>query len=131
MEILAPIDGSKCSKRALRFAAGMARRYEATVHVVHFSEQRTDQTDELLADAEAILDEEGVNSDSKVVSDVRLSDLKASDQVGRDVLKLVERDGYDHVVMGHHGAGRVEKLILGSAAETVVESTEVPVTIIP
>ena len=131
MKILAPIDGSKCSKRALRFAAGMARRYEATVDVVHFSETRSEQTDELLADAEAILDDEGVTGDSEVVSDVRLSDLKSSNQVGRDVLKLVERHGYDHVVMGHHGTGMVGKLILGSAAETVVQSTEVPVTVIP
>lgn len=131
MEILAPIDGSDCSTRALRFAADMARRYDAEVHVVHLSERRTDQTDELLAEAETILDEEGVTGDTEVVSDVRLSNLKASNQVGKDVLKLVEQHGYDHVVMGHHGTGRVGKLILGSAAETVAKSTEVPVTIVP
>ena len=116
MEILAPIDGSDCSERALRFAAGMARRYEAEVHVVHLSEHRTGQTDDLLERAETVLEEEGVVGDSTVVSDVRLSDLRASDQVGRDILELVERRGYDHVVMGHHGTGRVGRLILGSAA---------------
>ena len=131
MEILAPIDGSDCSERALRFAAGMARRYEGEVHVVHLSEHRTEQTDDLLERAEAVLEEEGVAGDSTVVSDVRLSDLRASDQVGRDILRLVERHGYDHVVMGHHGTGMVGRLILGSAAETVVRSTEVPTTVIP
>lgn len=131
MEILAPIDGSDCSERALRFAAEMARRYEGTVHVVHLSEHRTEQTDDLLERAETVLEEEGVTGDSTVVSDVRLSDLRASDQVGRDILRLVERHGYDHVVMGHHGTGMVGKLLLGSAAETVVQSTETPVTVIP
>ena len=131
MEILVPIDGSDCSERALRFAAGMARRYEAEVHVVHFSEHATEQTEELLREAEAVLEEEGVTGDSAVISDVRLSDVRYSDRVGEDVLRLVEEHDYDHVVMGHHGTGMVGRLILGSAAETVVQSTEVPVTIIP
>jgi nucleotide-binding universal stress UspA family protein len=33
--------------------------------------------------------------------------------------------------MGHHGSGAVQRAILGSAAEAVVRSESVPVTIIP
>ncbi|MFC7044995.1 universal stress protein [Halobacteriaceae archaeon GCM10025711] len=131
MDILAPIDGSDCSFRALRFAADFARRYEADLDVVHFTDSRGRDTESLLERAEELLDEEGVRADPEVVTDVRLGNLKASDQVGRDILDLVEDRGYDHVVMGHHGSGMVEELLLGSAAETVIEPGSVTVTIVP
>lgn len=44
---------------------------------------------------------------------------------------MVAEEGYDHVVMGHHGSGMVDRAMLGSAAETVVDAKEVPVTIVP
>lgn len=33
--------------------------------------------------------------------------------------------------MGHHGTGAIGRVILGSTAETVVQGTETPVTVIP
>lgn len=131
MDLLVPIDGSDCSLRALRFAAEMARRYEGTIHVVHITDSRGEDTAAILERARTVLDEEGVDDDPEVVRDVRLSNFKPSDQVGQDVLRLVEDRGYDHVVMGHHGTGAIQELILGSAAETVVETATVPVTVIP
>ena len=62
--------------------------------------------------------------------DVRL-DLRPANRVGQNILEMVEEEGYDHVVMGHHGAGAVERAILGSAAETVLRSNQVPVTVVP
>jgi nucleotide-binding universal stress UspA family protein len=131
MEVLVPIDGSDCSDRALRFAAEFGRRYGATLRVVHFSPQRDERTESLLADAEAVLDEAGVAGGAELITDVQFSDLKKSTRIGENILDLVDERGYDHVVMGHHGAGRVEEFLLGSAAERVVEDAPVPVSIIP
>jgi nucleotide-binding universal stress UspA family protein len=33
--------------------------------------------------------------------------------------------------MGHHGSGRIERALVGSAAETVVRGETVPVTVVP
>jgi nucleotide-binding universal stress UspA family protein len=131
MEVLVPIDGSDCSGRALRFAAEFARRYDATLHVVHFAPESDEETESLLADAAAVVDEAGVAGDTELISDVRFSDLKRSTRIGENILDLVDERGFDHVVMGHHGTGRVEELLLGSAAERVVEDAPVPVSIIP
>ncbi|AHG05016.1 universal stress protein UspA [Halobacterium sp. DL1] len=130
MEILVPVDGSDCSFRALEFAAEMARRYEANIHVVHFTDTETDATDEIVDRAQDVLDAQNVDAVPEVSTDVDL-EFRPADQVGEDILDLVADHGYDHVVMGHHGSGTIERVILGSAAETVMRSERVPVTVIP
>jgi nucleotide-binding universal stress UspA family protein len=131
MNVLVPIDGSDTSERALRFAAGFARRYDGDVHAVHITDVDDDESDALVAEAERILAEEGIEDDPAVAIDVRVSQTRYAEKVGQDVLDMVEESDYDHVVMGHHEDGLVGKLVLGSAAKTVVEGTEVPVTVVP
>ena len=130
MNILVPVDGSDCSFRALEFAAGMARRYEADLHVVHFTDDETDATDTIVERAQTVLDAQEIDTVPEVTTDVDL-EFRPADQVGDDILALVEDHGYDHVVMGHHGSGTIERAIIGSAAETVLRSERVPVTVIP
>ena len=130
MKVLAPVDGSECSSRALRFATEFARRFEASIHVVHISDEETDATDAILRNAREMLAEEGIDDDPELSTDVRL-EFRPADRVGKDILDLVAERGYDHVVMGHQSSGTVERAILGSAAETVLRSEEVAVTVVP
>jgi nucleotide-binding universal stress UspA family protein len=130
MKILCPIDGSDTSFRALRFAAGMVERYDGTLEVVHFSTTADEASEQILHRARDVLDEEGIDEEPSIATDLEL-EFRPSDRVGEDILELVEEIGADHVVMGHHGSGMVERVILGSATETVVRADEVPVTIIP
>lgn len=128
MDVLVPVDDSDCSFRALDFGADMAARYDATLHVVHFADHSTTTTDAVLERAQRVLDARGVDADPEASADV---DVRSAGRVGSDILDLVDERGYDHVVMGHHGAGTIERAILGSAAETVLRAEKVPVTVIP
>jgi nucleotide-binding universal stress UspA family protein len=130
MEVLVPIDGSDCSFRALAFAVDFAERYDAGCYVVHITDAETDATDTLLAQAHEELDslDSGADVELDVVDTL---EMRAAKEVGKEILHLVEDDGYDHVVMGHHGGGAVQRAILGSAAETVVRGGMVPVTVVP
>ena len=130
MEILAPIDGTDVSFRALEFAAKMAEHFEASLDVVHITDERTDATDDILDRARTVLEGTGVETIPEVSTDLDL-EFRPADRVGEDILKLVEERGYDHVVMGHEGSGTVERAIIGSAAETVLRAERVPVTVIP
>lgn len=130
MRILVPIDGSDVSERALRFAAEFSRRFEATLHVVHVTDAETDATEQVVDRAKQVLAEEGVADEPSVSTDTELS-FRSANRIGEDILALTKEGDYDHVVMGHHGSGAVERLILGSAAETVVRAGEVPVTVVP
>jgi nucleotide-binding universal stress UspA family protein len=130
MDILVPVDRSDCSFRALEYAADMAERYDATLHVVHFSDAESDATDAIVDRAERVLDAQDVDTSPEVNTDGGV-EFRPGDRVGDDILALVDDRGYDHVVMGHHGSNTIERAILGSAAETVLHAEKVPVTVIP
>ena len=125
-----PVDDSDCSFRALGFGADMAARYDADLHVVHFADEETAATDAVVERAERVLDARDVDADPEVSTEFDVA-VRSGDRVGSDILALVDERGYDHVVMGHHGAGTIERAIVGSAAETVLRSEKVPVTVIP
>ncbi|WP_396611160.1 universal stress protein [Haloferax sp. S1W] len=129
MEILVPIDGTDASKRALDFAIRMADGMSATLHVVHFTNKETDATDAILDDARSRLKDAGYPAESELTT--IMVDIWTADRVGKEILQLVEDRGFDHVVMGHHEVGTVERAIFGSAAETLLRSEGVPMTVVP
>lgn len=131
MDILVPIDTSSCSLRALKHAVEIATATDGTIDVVHFSEFENEQVERLRSQVETILEEADIEGSTAVVGDIRLSSLRASTRIGNDILKYAGEGEYDKIVMGHHGTGAVGDLLLGSAAETVVANTEIPVTIVP
>lgn len=131
MDVLVPIDGSDCSFRALDFAIDFVKRYDGDLHVVHITDFEGEASQEILDRASERLDEAAILSDPQIVTDLQLSDPRYANQIGKDILEIVEEQGYDHVVMGHHGSGAVGRMVLGSAASTVVQAAETPATIIP
>lgn len=130
MEVLVPVDGSDASERAVRFAASLVAGYGGRLHAVHVTDEETDATAELLDRVRAVLADEGVPGEPSVTTDVDLA-FRPARRVGEAIVELVEAGDYDHVVMGHHGTGVVDRVILGSAAETVLESRTVSVTVVP
>ena len=129
MNVLVPVDGSDCSFRALEFAIEFAQRFESPLHVVHFTDAETEATEQILDRARADLEAAGVDDAPELV-EVNM-ETRVATNVGKAILEVVESGDYDHVVMGHHGHGTVDRLILGSAAETVVRGERVPVTVVP
>lgn len=131
MRVLVPIDGSACSVRALEYAIELVTRFEGTLHVVHITDYTGDTTDAIIDQAEETLSEAGIDDRPEIVTDMRMSNPRYSNQVGKDILRIADEGDYDHIVMGHHGTGRIGRAVLGSAAETVVRAAEHPATIIP
>jgi nucleotide-binding universal stress UspA family protein len=130
MDVLVPVDGSDTSFRALDFGIDLARRFEGSLHVVHFTDVESEATERIVERAREALEAASVASTPEVTTDVAL-EFRPEKQVGDAVLELVDERGYDHVVMGHHGSGTVERAILGSATETVIRADAVPVTVVP
>jgi nucleotide-binding universal stress UspA family protein len=61
---------------------------------------------------------------------VHFSNSRTDAGVGKPTVNVVEDGDYERVVMGHYGSGAGGRAIFGSAAETVVRSESVPVTVI-
>jgi nucleotide-binding universal stress UspA family protein len=60
-------------------------------------------------------------------------EVKTTLQIGKpskQILEAAEKHDIDHIVMGSHGRSGVERVLLGSVAETVTRRSPIPVTII-
>jgi nucleotide-binding universal stress UspA family protein len=133
--ILVPTDGSEATERAVREAVDLAAAHDATIHALYVlntasfasipTESSVDGVSEMLEregdvalDAvEAIAQEHGVP-----VERVQLDGSPA-----REIIRYADRSDVDLIVMGTHGRGGIDRLLLGSVAERVVRSSTVPV----
>lgn len=133
--ILVPTDGSPETERAVEHAVELAGAHGATVHGVYVvntasyttmpMETGWEGVGELLReDGEAALERvEELAGAAGVAHQVHLLDGSPS----REIVRFAEELGADLVVMGTHGRGGIDRLLLGSVAERVVRSSSVPV----
>lgn len=91
MHVLAPIDGSECSYRALSFATEFVTRYEASLDVVHISTQEGPKTEKILRRAEEVLEENDVPANAEIVTNLESADPRYGNRKGKDILRLVEK----------------------------------------
>ncbi|MFW6435381.1 MAG: universal stress protein, partial [Halovenus sp.] len=134
MTVLVPYDGSEQAQYALAAAAETfsdgrlvllyvlepyANHTEAGGHSSEWADQAQERAQQLLA--------EGVDSLPGGV------DAETAIRYGRPVhelVRFVEENAVEEIVMGSHGRDGTERLLLGSVAETVVRRSSVPVTVV-
>jgi nucleotide-binding universal stress UspA family protein len=142
--ILVPVDYSERSREALRYAAMLAAKLCAELTILHAWDcppfARTTEVvtapgaraplDQLVVDAARHELQAFVSSaalDPGLKQKLVLSPLHPV----RAVIGAVESGEHDLIVMGTHGRGATLTLLLGSVAQRVVESSPVPVVLVP
>ncbi len=132
--ILVPTDFSRCSRAALRCAAGLARAESASVlllHVVSLEPAYPVATEPL--PAELLEEGNGVGPDvEELMSAPELSRLDHRAMVYRGDLasvldEVVPANRIDLIVMGTHARDGMRKLFVGSVAEQVLRHASCPV----
>lgn len=126
--ILVPTDGSECANAAVSYAADLAKRYDATVHVLSVVDSR------MLENAPHYdqLREEYAELAERTCDTLSTADLSVKRAVRTNVphtaiVKYAAEQAIDLVVMGTHGRTGVERYLLGSVTEKVVRLSDVPV----
>lgn len=136
--VLIPTDGSQQALVAARYGATIAERVGATVHVLSvvdigaYSEQ--------LADVDPDVRAQEQHLEARAKEAVRAVDEQLSDEYELPVTTTVDHgvpyeaindfaaaNDIDLVTMGTHGRSGVDRLLLGSVAERVIRTSEVPV----
>jgi nucleotide-binding universal stress UspA family protein len=133
--ILVPTDGSEATREAVEHAADLAAEHDATIHalyVVNSASFAGLPMDSSWENVSAMLNEEGSTALDEVaaIADEHGVDVErelADGNPAREIVRYAEDADCDLVVMGTHGRGGIDRLLLGSVAEKVVRSSSVPV----
>jgi len=126
--IMIPSDGSEFAARSEDIAIEIASKFNSTLVAVHIID------DKLIYPFE-VLEDEGIAILEKIREKAEKEGLTFEDVliVGsptRDMEKIVKKTNADLVVIGTHGKTGLEKLILGSVAESALKTVKVPVLLI-
>ncbi len=135
--ILCPTDFSVFSERALRHAAALARRFEARLTVLHVIPQWTPYTHApayfpapMLANPSLCrhVQEDLREAIAPIVdSGIAVETVLREAEPWREILTVAEEMPADLLVMGTHGRGGFEQLLLGAVAEKVLRRAPCPV----
>ena len=133
--ILVPIDFSPPSRAALDFGLQLARRFDASVWLLHayvlpayaFTEGVAigpDLAENLANDARKGLERMRDELEEKVVS---ISVATVAGSPAEVIVEWAQTHGVDAIVMGTHGRTGLQHLLAGSVAERVVRLAKCPV----
>lgn len=134
--ILVPSDFSECSDAAVRYGLELARKFDATLHLLHVVQDP--MTMPWAAEAYAVPMLDVIEQSQKHAAE-RLKAMVPPADRGRvqvdstvaspypEILRYAGHNGIDLIVMGTHGRGGVSHLLLGSIAEKVVRRSPCPV----
>lgn len=139
--ILVPVDGSATSLAAVAKAAELAKAFGSEVTAVYvldpypftgvgadFAYGQAQYLSAATAEANKALEE--VNqamANSGVVVKTLVGEGHA---VHEGIVRVGENVGADLIVMGSHGRRGLEKLVLGSVAQRVLQAAHVPVLVV-
>lgn len=137
-KILVAIDGSDCSKTALRLAKDLGSLSEAEITILLVVDDFKNYPYALDKDYVEKLRDDVVSQSTKVVEDAKalFNDYpgKVDSQVRcgnveTEILNLIDSGGYDIVTLGSRGLGRVKKTMLGSTSQKILNHSNIPVLI--
>lgn len=140
--LLVGVDSSSCSKRALEYGAQRAEEYKIQLIVAHvidwspFSFNTPQENEERHKRREAELDRA-----HQEVIDPEVSKLRERGIYARGVIRhghpaetlnaLAEEMGATNIIIGKTGSSRIKTQLFGSVANTLVQISGIPVTVVP
>ncbi len=136
-KILYPCDLTENSTKILPYVLAFAEKYDSTVHLLHVVQDLhkwailyvphpsmdTAQKEALEAAEKAL----GKICDERMQGCPNFQRRIVSGDPTAEILKTIESEGIDLVIMGTHGRKGLEHTVFGSVAENVVKKSRVPV----
>lgn len=151
-KILLPLDGSQLSEQSLPMVQDLALRYGATIHLLRVvqSDSEVDDIHESVNYQLAEMERENtrrVNEArqeraSNYLEGIRSRLVEAGAKVDESVniergepsskiVEYAESNGIDLIAMSTHGYGGLKRLLVGSVADKVARSCDVPLLLKP
>jgi nucleotide-binding universal stress UspA family protein len=138
LNILVAIDGSPSSRRALKHAVELARAGNAKLTLMTVAPPLSSYVTLGGISAETMLSEldewaKGILDEAArtVPEDVIAHKVQGTGHAGPEIVKELQRGGYDLIVLGSRGRGRAREGVLGSVNGYVHFHSRVPLLSVP
>ena len=133
--VLVPTDGSDTAAAAAEHAIDIAERFGATLHAVNVIDVRVTSgldTGAVVTDVMESLEATGRKAIEEVTESAESAGVDVESAVVRDypaagLREYTEDNGVDLIAMGTHGRSGLDRFLLGSVAERMIRTSEVPV----
>jgi nucleotide-binding universal stress UspA family protein len=130
--ILFPTDGSDPAESVLEYALQIVSEHEATIHILNVADTGRDSITNIRGKVIDVLEEEG----QRIVDDAAqrardrnvsvISEVLQGDPY-KTIVDYSEQSDIDCIVMPTHGRRGVQRFLLGSVTERVINTASVPV----
>jgi nucleotide-binding universal stress UspA family protein len=136
-KILVPVDFSPHAQEAIRTAADLSSRYDASVTLVHVYESvaytlpegyllyTPQQLADLLSEFDKLLT--SARREAEAAGARRVDSKQLQGVAAFEITEFARANGIDLIVMGTHGRTGVRHVLLGSVAERVLRKAPCPV----
>ncbi|WP_231188713.1 universal stress protein [Haladaptatus sp. DYF46] len=137
--ILLPVDGSEGAKTAIEQAITHAQTYDAELHVLHVIDQSaveltTPSIEGISTDVVyEQLNEQGQALVNEVTEETNEAGVTTTTEIVEygspyeEIQSYAAEQDIDLIVIGTHGRSGLDRQLLGSVAEKVIRTAEVPV----
>ncbi len=136
--IIVPVDFSEQSEYALKTAASLARKYGASLLMVHMLELADgifSTTDNSSAQQAVFLIKAAEKRftqflDKDYLDGISITKIVKPHKVFAELNDIAKEHGADLIVMGSHGSDGLEEIFVGSNTERVVRNADIPVLVV-
>ena len=137
-KILVPYDGSEQAQQAVKRAAHIARLQGATLMllmVVDLNEEvaafeRVNVDGYMPAELKEGAYKEIAKIQREMPEDIHVNSMVELGSPAETIVETAEDEGYDLVVMGSRGLGRLEGFLMGSVSQYVLQHVHCPVLVV-
>jgi nucleotide-binding universal stress UspA family protein len=137
MTLLVATDGSPSAERAVAFASRLASRIDESLVILHVTPRLPSTKEEVIH----LLKEELGSREKAGKKYLRRALAMAGEAGAKAETKLLEgspaeeilkeaEEGYELIVLGYHGRGKLHEFLLGSVASKVIHLSKIPVLVV-
>jgi nucleotide-binding universal stress UspA family protein len=124
-KILVPVDGSKYSVKGVEHAACLASTFSSSISMITLlrviNVDRSEKAEDLEKEAQQILDEAKKIFLHAGVSEDRITTKFQSGKPADEIIKEVEGENYNLIILGRKGRSAIKELILGGVSTKVLQ----------